>query len=528
MPRWIARVAGMFGRSRRDREIADELTAHLDAHIQDNIDRGLTPDAARREALLRLGGTDMTTEAYRDQRGIPAVEACVRELRQAFSRLRRSPAFSVAAVLSLALAISANVAIFAVVERVLINPLPYPAPDRLVVLDFSMPARNIASGFNSMTTRQYLQYAGHAQTLEAIAVVRGVDQTLGGGTAERIRVARTTPSLVSVLGVQPALGTWLTGGPRNGGAHTAVLSHGLWIRRYGADPGVVGRSVPLNGVSTTIVGVMPASFVFPDPAIELWTEDPLAQSDMESYMFLGVARLKPGVQLAQMRAEIDQLSLPLQAEAPGQGYNGVFSTALPLRDYTIGPIATTLWILLASAAVVLLAGCANIANLFLVRSEARQREIGVRRALGAGTRGIAAYFFAESALLSLAGALIGLAASWYAVQALVRFGPATLPRLHEVRLAPVHLLFTGALAAVTTLVFGLVPLVRLGSSNASLQDGARGATTSRRSQRTRQALMAGQVALALVLLVASGLLFRSFVRLRAIDPGFDASSALTF
>src|SRR5262249_31169754 len=192
------------------------------------------------------------------------------------------------------------------------------------------------------------------------------------------------------------------------------------------------------------------------------------------------------------------------------------------------PIATTLWTLLASACVVLLIACANVANLFLVRSEARQQEISVRRALGAGTTGIAGYFFAESALLSVGGGALGLLMAWYCVRLLVALGPTNLPRLEEVQLAPIHVVFTLALTALSAVIFGSVPLARLGESRVALHDSARGTTASRRSYRTRHALMAGQVALALVLLVASGLLFRSFLRLRAVDPGFDPSSTLTF
>jgi len=512
----------------RDEDLAAELNAHLAAHIDDNIRAGMTPDEARRSALLHLGGVEPTKERYRDQQRLRIVDACVRELRQAFHRLRRSPAFSVAALLSLALAIAANVAIFAVVERVVIHPLPYPQSQQLIMLDFSIPARNVPAGFNSMTLRQYFHYTDNARTFDALSVYRPDDRTITGqGSPERIRVLRTTPSLASVLRVQPMVGTWLPGGPRSALPAAAVLSNGFWNRRFGADRGIVGHSIVLNGVATTVAGVMPASFAFPDPRIDAWINEPnLGFTD--DYSFTGIARVREGVASASARAEITQLSHTLQASAPGNGYEMLVSTALPLQEFLIGPISTALWILLASAAVVLLVACANIANLFLVRSEARQREIGVRRALGAGAGGIAAYFFAESALLSAAGAALGVLVASYAIRALVALGPVNLPRLHEVALAPAHLLFTFALAVIATVVFGTVPLARLGGTRVPLQDGARGATAGRRSHRTRQILMAGQVALALTLLVASGLLFRSFLRLRAVDPGFDATSTLTF
>src|SRR5215470_5468123 len=530
MRRWLIRLGGLFGRARRDRDLVDELNSHLDAHIEDGVRAGLTYDEARRQALLRFGGVEMTKDRYRDQRGLPALERLGRELRHAFERLRRSPGFTFAAVLSLALAIGANVTIFTVVERVVLNPLPYPDSGRLVMLDFSMPSRNISAGFNSLTAREYFHYAAHTRTLNSLAVYRTEERTITGqGTPERIRVARTTPSLGSVLQITPEAGGWLPNDKPRDAAPTAVLSHGLWSRRYGADPAVVGRTIVLNGIATAVVGVMPAPFAFPDASVDAWISEPFPPSTGDdSYSFTGVGRLKEGVWLAAARADINQLSNELDGAAPGNGYRFIFSTALPLHEFTVGQIASALWILLASAAVVLLVACANIANLFLVRSEARQREIAVRRALGASTGGIAAYFLAESALLSAAGGGFGLIAAWYGVHVLVAFGPEDLPRLQEIHLAPVHAAFTLGLAALAGLAFGLVPLLRLGWARPPLHDGSRGATISRRSHRARQVLMAGQVALALILLVASGLLFRSFVRLRAVDPGFKPASALTF
>ena len=526
----LLRLRSLFGRDALSADFSAELDAHLQSHIDDNVRAGMTVEEARRQALITLGGLDMTKETHRDQRGIPPIESCARELRQAFHRLRRSPGFSAAAVLSLALAIGANVAIFAVVERVVLNPLPYPHSEQLAALDFGMPARNLPAGFNSMTVREYFYYAENTRTMESLAVSRTEDRTLTGGTsAERIRVARTTPSLASVLRVVPEAGSWLPQDRPRGPAPVAVLSHGLWIRRFGADPSILGRSIMLNGVATTVVGVMPASFAYPDARVDLWIPEPFLQANGDdSYSYNGVARLKDGVSIDAVRAEINQLTHSLHAVAPGNGYDALVATTLSLQDATVGQIAVALWILLASAAVVLLIACANIANLFLVRSEARQREIIVRRALGAGSGGIAGYFFAESLLLSLAGGALGLLAAWYGVRLLVAFGPSDLPRLHEIALAPIHATFTAVLTALAGLVFGIVPLARLGRAGLSLHVSARGATAGRRSQRIRQALMAGQVALALVLLVISGLLFRSFMRLRAVDPGFDPTSTLTF
>src|SRR5438874_4693751 len=225
----------------RDEDLVAELDAHLDAHIEDNLRSGMTRDEARRSALLSLGGVETTKEQYRDQRGLPVFETCARELRQAFARLRRSPAFTAAAVLSLALAIAANVSIFAVVERVLLHPLPYSDSSRIVMLDFGIPSRNAPAGFSQVTARQYFYYAANARTLSGVAAYWALNETITGqASAERVRVALTTPSLAAVLRVAPEIGAWLPDDKPRGPAPTAVLSHGLWVRRYGADPGVIG------------------------------------------------------------------------------------------------------------------------------------------------------------------------------------------------------------------------------------------------------------------------------------------------
>jgi len=527
MRRLLSRLIATFVQARRERDLSAELESHLRAHIDDNVRAGMTLDEARRHALLRLGGVEQTAVNYREQRGLPMLENTARELRHALTRLMRSPGFTGATVLSLALAIGANTTVFTVVERVIVNPLPYPASDRLVMLDFSMPSRNIPAGFNSMTAREYFFFSDHARTIDSLAVYRWEDRTLTGETAERIRIARTTPSLATVLKTAPEIGAWLPNAQRRGAAPSAVLSHGLWTRRYGADPGVVGRTVVLNGVATTVAGVMPASFVYPDAAVEMWINEPFSSANDDDYSYTGVARLRGGASLDEFRAEINQLARSLAPQAPGEGYDALFSTALRLQDFTVGQIARALWFLLAAAGVVLLVACANIANLFLVRSESRQREIAVRRALGAGSAGVAVYFLAESVLLSFAGGVLGLAAAWTGVRVLVASAPAILPRLNEIQLGPAHIGFVILLSAFAAFAFGLIPLARIRSSSTSLHDTSRSAVGATRN-RARHALMGAQVAFALVLLVASGLLVRSFVKLRALDLGFEPSLRLTF
>jgi predicted permease len=461
-----------------------------------------------------------------------ALERLWQETRHAARRLRRSPAFALATVLTLALAIGANAAIFAVVYRVVLNPLPYGASDRLVALEFGIPIRNVPKLYY-IPSRLYFQYLERAHTLDGLALSVATNElTLTGqGNPERIRVSRTTSSLASVLRVTPAIGRWFNENEMAPGAPpAAVLSHGLWVRRFGQDPNVIGRPIPLDGVPTAVVGVMPASFAFPDPRVDVWVPAPYVTrtTATDAYAFAAVARLRDGATIAEAQSELTRLAVDLDPSYPNNGYKVLVSTARTLLDATVGDIAVTLWFLVVAVGLVLLVACANVANLFLVRSEAKQREIAVRRALGAGNRAIAHYFLTESALLCTAGGAIGLAFAWSGLRVLVAFGPVNLPRLNEVRLDALVVAFTCVLSLVTVFVLGSLPLVRFTPVIHSLHETGRGSAPGRARHAARHLLMGVQVALALVLLVSSGLMLRSFQKLRAVDPGFDATSTLTF
>ena len=457
------------------------------------------------------------------------MDTLAQELRHAARRLVRTPIFTAAAATTLALAIAANAAIFTLVYRVVLNPLPYADSGRLIFLDYGIPGRNVPSGVPTMTWQLYHQLADNTRLLDSIAAYTGGSGTLtGSGTPERLVIARGTPSLLSVLRVTPALGRWFT--EQEGVLGTpavAVLTHGFWVRRFGADPAVVGRTIVIDGVPTDVVGVMPVSFAFPRPQIDLWQP---AQSTRASASFLfsiqGIARLRDDATVTSARAEITNLIEDLARRAPNQ--TGIVSTALPLHEFFVGRIAEALWILLAAVGLLLLVACANIANLFLVRSESRHREVAVRRALGAGTQRLARYFLAESVLLGVVGGIVGLALAWGGVRLLVAFGPVNLPRLNEVRIDAVVVLFTAGLSLLAALAFGAIPLLRLAPITATLHDSGRGQTATRGQHRARQILMTAQVALALVLLVASGLTVRSVQRLRNLDLGFDPASTLSF
>ncbi len=473
---------------------------------------------------------------HSDARKAGLMDVMQQDLRQAARRLMRAPAFTAAAVSTLALAIGANVAIFAVVERVVLNPLPFPDSDRVLKLEHRVP-RVATQRFESAPPGVYLEYAERARTLAAVAAYQPGEMTItGNGEPERVAVARVTRSLHGVLQVSPQVGRWFTADEdAPGGPPVAILSHGLWSRRFARDPTIIGRSLSMNGVSMEIVGVMPPSFAFPDSRVGAWIPEPLTRTaGFGLFTHVAVARLRDGVTLADARNDMDAIINDLPQSFPGatlalslaRGTEPMRSLAITLKEATVGHVERALWILLGSVGVVLLVACANVANLFLARSEVRRREVAVRQALGAGRAAIVRFFLAESVLLTLGGALMGVALAWLAVRLLVSAAPATLPRLEEIHLTGISLAFTLGLSVITAMAFAAAPLLHRVPLLATLHESGRGTSTSPRRHRARQLLMAAQTALALVLLVASGLLIRSVQHLRAIDPGFEAGSAL--
>ncbi|HYR85070.1 MAG TPA: ABC transporter permease [Terriglobia bacterium] len=517
-------ILKLVRRRRLERDLEAELRFHEEM-------------ASARDNPIRLGNRTRIKDEIRDAWRLQLIDTVWRDATHGIRQLWRNPAFAVAAVLTLALAIGATSAMFAVVERVVLNPLPYPKSDRLIQLDHSFPVLNLRSGIG-MTAGLYYQYLDRGRALDGVAIFRTDEMTVtGGGEPERVRVTSATTTLFPVLQVQPAIGRWFTEQEGAAGApQVALLSHALWMRRYGGDVGMLGRSVALNGVPTEIIGVMPASFAFPDSRIDAWINQQVTRATGFGlpFRFLGIARLRDGATVADARKELNSLIADLSQAYPGDpgvsgniGNGKLTSSPMTLKEATVGDVERPLWILLASVVVVLLIACANVANLFMVRAEARQREIAVRRALGAGGTGIARLFVAESALLSIAAAFAGVALAWGALRLLVAYGPATLPRIEEIRLDSMTIAFTFVLTLLTTIAFGAIPLTRRAPLSAFLE-GGRSTTAGRRRHRARQLLMGAQVALALVLLVSSGLMVRSFQKLRTLDPGFNAASALTF
>lgn len=459
-------------------------------------------------------------------------------LRQALRKLVSTPGFTLLSIFTLAVGLGANAAIFAIVDAVLLSPLPYPESERLVVLGHSAPG--LGMGELNQSDALYLHYRENATSFEDIAMVddravalTGIDRPL------RLEGAVVTPGALELLRVDPVRGRLFAEDEgRPAGPKSVILSEGLWRRQFSADPSILGRVLELDGVGREVVGVLP-DVDFPEPETELWIPleiDPNA-TRLGAFGIAGVARLADGVSVEQSEAELERLSTPLTTVFPDEeaarflesaGFDAHVTT---LREDLVGDVRAALWILLGTVGFVLLIACANVANLFLVRTEMRQRETALRAALGASRGELAVAGLVESALLSLLAGVAGLGLAALGVRLLVRFGPQELPRLHEVGVDARVALFTLALSLVSGLLYGLIPALRSGVRELGtvLKEGGRSATAGRERHVLRHALVAGQVALALLLLVGAGLMVRSFDRLANVDPGFRADGrTLTF
>jgi predicted permease len=461
-----------------------------------------------------------------------------RDIRHAVRSLRRTPGFTVVAIATLAIGIGANVAIFSVVNGVLLEPLPFKDAERLVGLWHTAPGLNYPQIPLSGDT--YVQIRENNSVFEEVGLVTGGSAILtGDGDPERVQAGLATHTLFPLLGVEAAIGRTFTAQEDNpDAADVVVLSHGLWERRYGGDPGVVGRAIQIDGAPVEVIGVLPRSFEYMETDAALWMPvdlDP-ANPPVGSFSFNGVARLLPGRTAEVAEANLEPLvERLLEANQDSENYvafleNGQFGTLVhPLKEDLVGNASQPLYILLGTVGFVLLIACANVANLMIVRSDARRREMAIRSALGAGRRVLARQFLAESGVLAVAGGVLGLLLAGLGVPALLSIAPDQLPRIGNVGLSTAVLAFTSALVVLSVLLFGGLPMMRsLSSKGFGAPTSARGTTAGRDRHRLRNLLVAGQTALALILLVGSGLMIRSFNELRNVDPGFEPERVLTF
>ena len=467
-------------------------------------------------------------------------------LRQTARRLLRAPGFTASAALTLMLGIGGTTTVFTVVNGVLLRPLSYAHADRLVDLSHTLAVAGIAHVDQSDAT--YLVYRAGNRVFTDVGAYEATSANVlpstatgaGSGDAERVPAALITAGVLHVLEVGPRTGRALTEADVHpGAAPVALIGESLWKRKFGGDPSVIGRPVMVDGVERTIVGVMPASFHFPEPATAIWLPlviDP-AHTASAAFDFRGIARLRSGVTLGAARADLQRLLPTVPVVYPGRltvdaiRVTHMAAVVRPLRDVVVGDVGRVLWVVLGAAVVLLAIACANVANLFLARAEGRQRELAVRRALGAGRASVLAEFLSEAGLIAAVGAALGVCCALGAVRALAAAGAAdSVPRLGDVRVDGLVVAAAVVAAALAACLVSLVPMARSGTVSLSAILGATsaGASGGRARSVARRGLVIAQVALALVLLAGAGLLARSFAALRAVDPGFTPDHALAF
>ncbi len=531
---WL-RLRAMARRDQVEHELNDEIRFHLERETEKNISLGLDAAEARRRALLAFGGVEPTKEAYRDGRGDRALTDLRSDLRQAFRLFARNPTLVGAIVLTLALGIGANVAIFSAVSAVMLRPLPFPRPDRLAMLWED----NDEKGWRQQTAApaNMLDWQEQVRAFSGVAGYQDFSEEATLETDDGPRVIRgavVTGGFFEVLGVRPAFGrvfreaeTWETG------ARIAVLSDRAWRLYFGGDPEAVGRSMSIDGRTVEVIGVMPRGFGFPTQELDYWVPTAWAPGNRGEIWFRRAhwirpfARLRDGVTFEAARAELTTVMARLEKQYPVTNTH-MKAGMEPLHDYRIGSTRTPLLVLLGATGLLLLIACANIGNLLLVRAASREREVVLRRALGAGRSRVARQTLTESLVLSAAGGAVGLALGWWGTRALVALQPPGLLPVSDVQPDLRVFGFVLAMTTLSALLFGVAPALWSAGRNAAdvLKETGRATSESRRMRRWGNLLAVGEVALALVLTIGAGLLLRSFWQLTQVHPGFDTRNVL--
>ncbi len=531
MTRWSyklrLRFRSLFKRSRVEQELSDEVRFHLEKLIEERVAKGLTGEQARYAALRELGRIEQIKEECRDMRRVNYIENFIQDIRYGLRTLVKRPGFTSAAVIALALGIGANTAIFSVVNGVLLRSLPYRDPDHLVVV--SLLDQKSRESF-PLCDADFLDWRAQNHVFSSIAAFSGSGYNLtGSGAPTRILGDVVTADFFSTLGVKPLVGrTFLPNEDRPGSPRLVVQGYSLWMDRYGSNPDIVGQSIVLNGLSTTVIGVMPAHFL-PRGDQQLWTNLVIKPPSRRGpYYLTGEARLKPGATIAQARAELATLARRIEAQNPLSNSHMAFQVT-PLEEAIVGNVRPALLVLLGAVVFVLLIASADVANLLLARAAAREKEFAVRTALGASRARLISQLLTESVLLGAVGGLFGLALARWGVKLLLALSPNNLPRLQEIEIDGRVLLFTCLISLASGILFGLAPAMhsRRVGLNESLKEGGRGGTEGQGRSQTRDLLVVAEIAMSFVLLVCAGLMLRSFHRLETVRSGVDPSNVLT-
>ena len=540
----------LLQRNRMDREWREELESHIEMLTDSFLAQGLEFREARSAALRQAGNLTARREEIYRMNGIQWIDSISRDARYALRGLRKQPSFTAVAVLTLALGVGANTAVFSVINSVLLKPLPFPRSDELV--DVGQIAPGAGGVINSrglgLSPSMYFTYAEQNRSFQSMGVWTSRAVTVTGlGDPDQVFANVISDGLLQALAVQPEIGRPFTAADQVPGASgTVLLTHGYWERRFAGDASVIGRRILVDGLPREIVGVVPPGFRIADTPADLILPMQLdrRQATLEGFSLASIARLKPGVSIQRANADIARL-LPIWARSwastPGgaPGDSGfaewlflsswrIGPNIRPLRESVVGNVGSVLWVVMGTLAMVMLIACANVANLLLVRVDARQSELAVRAALGASWARIARQLLVESVLLGAAGGSLGLAVAYGGLRLLVRNGPTSLPRLSEIGLDAHALAFSALVSLISGLFFGLIPVLRYASPRVSLtlRDGGRTVSDGRDRQRARSLLVVVQVGLALVLLISSALMIRTFQAMRSVRPGFQRPDTL--
>jgi len=526
-----------------DRERLEEIQSYVQIETDENIARGMPYREARAAARRKFGNSTRIREEIYSMNTLAFVETLARDLRYGVRIMRLNPVFTAVALLTLAIGIGANTAVFSVVNSVLLKPLPYPKAEELVGVWQAAPGAAGLANFSSglrLSPSMYFTYAEQNRTFQALGVwIPGAASVTGLAEPEQVRAVFVSDGTLQALSIQPALGRWLGQADQMpGGPETVMLGYGYWQRRFGGDRSVIGRGVRVESRPREIVGVMPPGFRFVNADAELIL--PLrfdrGKLPLAGFGYQGIARLKPGVTIAQASADVGRMvPIWMNSWSNGPGTNPRFYEAWritpalrPLKQEVVGNIGSVLWVVMGTLGLVMLIACANVANLLLVRAEARHHEFALRAALGAGWGRIVRELLLESLVLGLIGGALGVALAYQGLRLLVAIGPANLPRLSEISIDARALAFTVFLSLLSGMLFGLIPALKCAGPriSATLRSVGRTSTVSRERHRTRNVLVIAQVAMALVLLVGAGLMIRTFQALRTVEPGFTHAEHL--
>jgi predicted permease len=539
----LSQLSHLFSRKRRYDDISVSIQEHLDECIEELMEEGMSRDQAERTARRDFGNVTLLQERSREVWQWQRIESLLTDLKLVFRRLRRSPGFAITVVLTLAIGIGANTAVFSVLNSVLLRPLPYPEPQQLVSLHLNAPGAPGLSEFRNelrLSASMYFTFTTHNRSFQSVGVWGpGTASITGLAQPEQVNTANISGGVLETLNVPALTGQWLTAADQDShGLGRVMLSYGYWQRRFGGDPGVIGHTISVDSQPRVIAGVMPRGFKIVNYDFDLLVPmalDPVKEI-LAGFAYRGIGRLRPGVTISQANADLagllnvwmDSWTNPAGGDPHWYLHWKITPALQPLKETVVGGINMVLWVVMGTIGIVMLIACTNVANLLLVRADARQQELAVRSALGAGRWRIARELLLESVTLGLLGGAVGVAVAYGGLHLLTVIGPTDLPRLSEISLDGRSIAFTLILSVFSGLFFGAIPVLRYAPSQqrVTLLGAMRTSSVSRDRQRGRNLLVTAQVSMALVLLIGAVLMIRTFLAMRDVDPGFSGPASL--